>query len=62
MPFVEIKIFEGHSLERKRKIAAEVTTAIASTAEISEDLVQIVFQDVSKSDWGAGGKICSDFM
>jgi len=60
MPFITIKILEGHSVDRKRKMVEEITESVARIAQIPESYVQVVFQDFSKEDWGANKRLLSD--
>ena len=55
MPFVTIKILEGHSQERKDEMSRRVTTAIAELAGLPREAVWVVFDDVSAEDWYVGG-------
>lgn len=38
MPFVSVKILEGHTKDRKQKIVAKITDAIAEVAEIPKEV------------------------
>ncbi len=54
MPFVNIRILAGHSQARKDEIAKRVTAAISEVAEVSKDVVWIVFEDVTTDNWFSG--------
>jgi 4-oxalocrotonate tautomerase len=56
MPFVSIRILEGHSQERKQEITRRVTDAISEVAQVPRDAVLVVFEDVSLDDWFVGGR------
>ncbi|HXG16089.1 MAG TPA: 4-oxalocrotonate tautomerase family protein [Calidithermus sp.] len=56
MPFVNIRIYEGHGQERKDEIARRVTDAIADVARVPREAVWVVFEEVSPPDWYVGGK------
>ena len=58
MPFVTIRILEGHPIERKRAMSKEVAEVIAKHAKINENLVQVVFHDIPKHNWFANGDLC----
>ena len=60
MPFVSVKILEGHSIERKRKMVEEITESVARIAELPEDYVQVVFEEFAKHNWGANKKLLCD--
>jgi 4-oxalocrotonate tautomerase len=54
MPFVNIRILEGHSQQRKNEIARRVTQAISDVAQLPKDAVWVVFEDVKPADWFVG--------
>jgi 4-oxalocrotonate tautomerase len=56
MPFVNIRIYEGHGQERKDEIARRVTDAISDVARVPREAVWVVFEEVSPPDWYVGGK------
>jgi 4-oxalocrotonate tautomerase len=60
MPFVNIRILEGHAQERKDEIARRVTAAIAEVAQLPQEAVWVVFEDVTAEDWYVGGTAVSE--
>jgi 4-oxalocrotonate tautomerase len=56
MPFVTIRIYEGHSKERKSEIMKRVTNAIHEVAQVPKEYIWVVFEDIPKSEWAIGGK------
>lgn len=54
MPFVNIRILEGHSQQRKDEISRRVTDAIAEVAQLPKEAVWVVFEDVKATDWYVG--------
>lgn len=56
MPFVSIRILEGHSQKRKNEISRRVTEAISEVAELPKEAIWVVIEDVPGSDWFVGGK------
>jgi 4-oxalocrotonate tautomerase len=54
MPFVNIRIVEGHSRQRKDEIARRVSDAISDVAEVPKDAIWVVFEDVAAEDWYVG--------
>lgn len=60
MPFVTVKILEGHSVERKREMVVSITENLARIAEIPEDYVQVVIEDVPRYNWGSHKRLMSD--
>jgi 4-oxalocrotonate tautomerase len=55
MPFVNIRILEGHSKQRKDEMAMRISVAISEVAEIPRENIWVVFEDVSRDDWFVGG-------
>lgn len=55
MPFVNIRILEGHSQERKDEMSRRIATAISDVTGLPKDVIWIVFEDVSRDDWFVGG-------
>ena len=56
MPFVTIRILEGHSQARKDEISRRVTSAISEVTELPPDAVWVVFEDFTDEDWFVGGR------
>ena len=54
MPFVNIRILEGHPQERKDKIARRVVDAISEEAKLPKEVIWVVFEDVTADDWYVG--------
>ena len=59
MPFVNIRILEGHSTQRKDEIARRVTEAISEVTELPKSAVWVVFEDVARADWYVAGDPCT---
>ena len=60
MPFVNIRILEGHSQQRKDAISRRVTDAISEIAELPKDAISVVCEDVSADDWYVGATTVSE--
>lgn len=60
MPFVTIDIWEGRTVEQKRKLIKAVTSAVAEAIGCPEEAVDIVIRDVPKINWATGGKLACD--
>jgi 4-oxalocrotonate tautomerase len=48
MPFVNIRILEGHSQQRKDEISRRVTDAISSIAEVPKEAIWVVWEDARR--------------
>jgi len=60
MPFIHVRLFEGRSIEQKRAFAEAVTRETCKALNCAPEAVDIVFDDVKKSDWASGGKLASE--
>lgn len=60
MPFIQIHLAEGRSVEQKREMAAAVTKEVARIAKVSPDRVKIYFFDIKKEDMASGGVLRID--
>ena len=60
MPIIRVSLYEGRSAEQKRDFAVAVTQDAVRTLKCSVDSVDIIFEDVKKSDWATAGKLASD--
>lgn len=56
MPFVNIRIYQGHPKERRDEIARRVTDAIADVARVPREAVWVVFEEIDPPDWYVAGK------
>jgi 4-oxalocrotonate tautomerase len=57
MPFIRISMYSGRPHELKKKLAHKVTDATSETLDIPKDYVQVVFDEIPKSDWAVGGEL-----
>jgi len=60
MPVVTIDMFEGRTIEQKKKLVEGITSAITTTLDVSPDAVQIIIRDIPKHNLAIGGKLASE--
>lgn len=60
MPTLRVELFEGRTLEQKRSLAKALTEATVQSLGVSASSVDVIFQDVARSDWATGGELWSD--
>ncbi|UYN95105.1 MAG: 4-oxalocrotonate tautomerase [Enhydrobacter sp.] len=60
MPTINVQMFEGRTVEQRRKLAKELTDATCRALDCSPDAVQIILTDVKKENWAEAGKLSSD--
>ena len=62
MPFVNIRILEGHPKERKDEIARRVVETISEVAKVPKEVIWVVFEDVTADDWYVGPSRVSELQ
>lgn len=60
MPLIHVSLFEGRTVDQKRGFAVAVTADAVHTLKCTPESVEVIFQDVKKSDWATAGKLASD--
>ncbi len=60
MPVITVQLFEGRTIEQKRNYAKALTEATVQALGIDPGAVDVIFQDVKKSDWATGGVLWSE--
>ena len=60
MPLIQVQLFEGRSTDMKREYAIAITEAAVKIFGCSAESVDIIYQEVKKSDWATAGKLWSD--
>jgi len=60
MPIVQVEILEGRDVEKKRKMAEEVTEAISRNLECPREAVTIVIREIAKEHLSRAGKLACD--
>jgi 4-oxalocrotonate tautomerase len=56
MPFVSVRIVEGHSKERKDEMARRITAAVADVAGVPKEVVWVTFEDIPADEWYIGAQ------
>jgi 4-oxalocrotonate tautomerase len=59
MPIVQISVWEGMSLENKKK-TVEGITKVFEDLGVPKEAVEIVIYEASKSNWATGGQLHSE--
>lgn len=60
MPFIHVRLFEGRTPDQKRDFAEAVTREAVRVLKCTPESVDVVFDDVKKTDWASGGRLASD--
>jgi 4-oxalocrotonate tautomerase len=59
MPVVIVNMWSGRDEDAKRRIADGITK-VFEKEKIPRDAVSIIMNEIPKSNWAEGGKLCSD--
>jgi 4-oxalocrotonate tautomerase len=60
MPFLNIQLMKGRSLEQKRKLVASVTKAVCESIDSVPEKVRIVLSEMEADDCAVGGELIID--
>ncbi|MCG3776413.1 MAG: 2-hydroxymuconate tautomerase [Nitrospira sp.] len=60
MPLITVKLYEGRTIEQKRELARAFTAETVRVLNCPVEAVEVIFEDVKKSDWAQAGKLASD--
>jgi 4-oxalocrotonate tautomerase len=60
MPFVSIRLAGSATKEQKAGVVADVTASLVARLGKSPAAVQIVIEEVSPENYGAGGQLIAD--
>jgi 4-oxalocrotonate tautomerase len=60
MPTIRIDLFEGRSPEMKKALVKELTEATVRVLVCPAASVDIILNEVKKSDWATGGQFWSE--
>ena len=59
MPFVIVEMWEGRTVDQKRKLVEGITRVFQEIA-VPAEAVHVVIKDNPKHNWGTGGKLASE--
>ena len=60
MPVVTVQLFEGRTIEQKRRLVKAITDAMVEHADARPDALHVVLQEIPKDNWGRAGVLGSD--
>ncbi|AJK49085.1 hypothetical protein Bpla01_00280 [Burkholderia plantarii] len=60
MPTFHIDLFEGRTLEQKRRFVEAITRVTCETLDCPPSSVDIILHDVKRENWATAGKLWSD--
>lgn len=56
MPFIQVTMVQGRTVEQKHALIAALTEAAAESLSVPTDRVRIAIYEVTGDDWGIGGQ------
>ena len=59
MPVVNVDMWEGRSIEQKKRLVEGITAAFEKIG-VPADVVHVVINDIPKHNWGTGGQLPSE--
>jgi 4-oxalocrotonate tautomerase len=60
MPVVRVEMWEGRSLDQKRKLVRAITEAMIEHAEARPDALHVILYEIPCENWGRGGVLGAD--
>jgi 4-oxalocrotonate tautomerase len=57
MPFINVRILEGTTVEQKDELAQEITQTFMRVTGVSQDKVFIFFEDLKKENYAKNGQL-----
>ncbi len=60
MPFINVRMLEGRSIDQKRDLAKAITDAIETICNAKPDDTMVVIEEVPRENWARGGVLLSD--
>jgi 4-oxalocrotonate tautomerase len=56
MPFVQVTMVRGRTIEQKHALIAAVSQAVASSLDTPVERVRVAIYEVGPDEWGIGGQ------
>ena len=60
MPFINVKMLEGRTLDQKRELAKAITDAMVSICNSKPDGTMVVIEEIPRDHWAQGGVLISE--
>ena len=60
MPIIRVEVWEGRSLEQKRRIARELTDTLVRIIDCDPATVRVLIDEYSTENWAVGGTLRVD--
>ena len=60
MPIIQVNMFEGRTVEQKRKLVTSITDAVVKSLDVKPEAVQIILHDLPRHNIASAGVLASD--
>jgi 4-oxalocrotonate tautomerase len=60
MPIIQVNMFEGRTVDQKRKLVANMTDAVVKSLDVKPEDVRIILQEMAKHDYAIAGLLLID--
>ena len=60
MPIIHVNMYEGRSLEQKKKLVVAMTDAVVKSLDVKPDAVRIILHDIPKQNIAVAGVLASE--
>jgi 4-oxalocrotonate tautomerase len=60
MPIIHDNMYEGRTIDQKRKLVTAVTDAVVKSLEVKPDAVRIILHEIPKHNLAVAGVLASD--
>lgn len=60
MPIVFVEMWEGRTVEAKKKLVQGITEAVITKLNVPPEHVQVIIRDYPKHNWSKAGKLASE--
>ncbi len=60
MPIIHVHLFEGKTLEQKRKLVSAMTESVVKSLDVKPESVRILIHNTSRNDLAVAGVLTSD--
>lgn len=60
MPYINLQITKGASVEQKRQLVAEFTQTLVTVLGKKPEHIHIVIQEIELDNWGFNGQLTSE--
>ena len=60
MPVVTVELWEGRTVEQKRKLVRAITDAMIEHAEANPDALHVIIHEIPRENWSRAGVLGVD--